>query len=552
MRDIFRFARLYQPQALEICAGLTLAFAALGAGIALLAVSGWFIAAMGLAGAATVSMNYFSPAAIIRGLSILRTVSRYGERLANHDAALRITATFRQRFFFALERLLPESVQSLHSADLFDRMRADVDTLERFYLNGIVPLLTALLAILTLFIVLLFYHPLLAATLAAILLLTGYALPVMIRSASQNDATEMARTVKERRIALSEFMQGMDEWLVYNQAEDKLSQLKNHDTAIAACQSRSHRRDALTQALTLLLTGVVLAISLYMLLPLALTQQFTGANLAMIALLSLAAFEIVTPLPAAFQSFFAARIAARRIFEIVDRAPQTDHKAALLPPAAQPFSLVFKNVSFSYQEDRGIKNISFAMNEADVTVICGPSGSGKSTISYLLAGFWGPDNGTISLNGHDITAWPLAARTDMFAFAPQKPYIFADTIRHNLLMAQPSATMADLQNICDQTELRDVIDAMPEGLDTYVSEHGIRLSGGQIRRLSLGRALLRNAPCLVLDEPTEGLDPEMQNQVMKNIMAQARARGQAVLLFLHETDQDWLPADAQIIHLSPR
>ncbi len=552
MKDILRFARLYQPHTLEMCAGIVMAFAAIGAGIGLLAVSGWFIAAMGLAGAAAVSMNYFSPAAIIRGLSILRTASRYGERLANHDAALRVTATFRQRFFFALERLLPDSVQNLHSADLFDRMRADVDTLERFYLNGLVPILTALMATLTIFAVLLFYHPLLATALATVLLLTGYMLPILIRKISQGDAIKMAQLSKERRIALSELMQGMDEWLVYNQADAKLAQLQQHDSEIAACQSRMHRRDALTQALTLCLTGVVLTSFLYILLPLAQAQQFTGANLAMMALLSLAAFEIVAPLPAAFQSFFAARIAARRIFEIVDRAPPADHDAASLTPAQTPFSLACQNVTFSYQEGRGIKDISFTMNAGDVTVICGPSGSGKSTISYLLAGFWKPDSGTIKLNGHDITTWPTAARIDMFAFAPQKPYIFADTIRHNLLLAQPSATTEDIENACTLGGLQDVIDAMPQGLDTYVSEHGVRLSGGQIRRLSLARALLRNAPCLVLDEPTEGLDPEKENHVMMNIMNEARNRGQAVLLFLHETDQEWLPADAHIINLNVR
>ena len=550
MRDILRFVRLYRPYALEMCVGWALAFAALGAGIALLAVSGWFIAAMGLAGAVALSMNYFSPAAIIRGLSIMRTASRYGERLANHDAALRVTATFRQRFFFALERLLPDSVQNLHSADLFDRMRADVDTLERFYLNGLVPILTALMAILALFIVLLFYHPLLAVMLTIALLLAGFFLPVLIRNISQNDALQMAQTGKERRVSLSELMQGMDEWLVYNQAENKIAQLQAQDQEIADGQSRMHKRDALTQAFTLFLTGCVLVGFLYVLLPLAQAQSFTGANLAMMALLSLAAFEIVTSLPTAFQSFFAARIAARRIFEIVDRAPPAESEIGSLSPAAEPFALSLKNVSFFYQQGRGIKNVSFNMGTGDVTVICGPSGSGKSTISYLLAGFWNPDAGEMTLTGHDMKAWPLAARREMFGFAPQKPYIFADTLRHNLLLAHPSATTEDVQKACLQAGLQDVIDAMPEGLDTYVSEHGVRLSGGQIQRLSLARALLRNAPCLVLDEPTEGLDPETEKRVMKNILAEARARGQAVLLFLHEAEKEWLPESAQIIDLN--
>lgn len=555
MKDIIRFARLYRPYVWEMCAGLALAFAALGAGITLLAVSGWFIAAMGLAGAAALSMNYFSPAAIIRGLSIIRTASRYGERLTNHDAALRVTATFRQRFFFALERLLPDSVRTLHSADLFDRMRADVETLERFYLNGFMPIFTALMAVIALFIVLLFYHPLLAALMPPALLLAGLLLPVVIRDISHADADRMAQAAKERRIALSELIQGMDEWLVYGQADNKIRQLQAHDALINDCQNRLHRREALSQAFTLFLTGGVLVCCLYLLLPLVQTQAFTGANLAMMALLSLAAFEIITPLPAAFQSFFAARIAARRIFEIVDRTPATaeeERQGDVLPPAAQAaFSLSLKNVSYAYQLDQGIKNISFSMQAGDITVICGPSGSGKSTIACLLAGFWKPDAGTITVNGSDISSWPRSALRDRFGFAPQKPYIFADTIRHNLLLAQPSATTADLQKACMLAGLQHVIDAKPEGLDTYVSEHGVRLSGGQIRRLSLAQALLRDAPCLVLDEPTEGLDPETEKHVMGHILAEARRRGQAVLLFLHEADQAWLPDGTRIVALNP-
>lgn len=553
MRDIIRFSRLYRPYALEIFAGLALSLVTLGAGVALLAVSGWFIAAMGLAGAMAVGMNYFAPAAIIRGLSIVRTAGRYGERLVNHDAALRVTAEFRQRFYRALEPLLPMAGAGLHSADLFDRMRADVETLEKFYLNGVVPLLTALVAMVILFCVLWGYDPALAVAQCGVLVGVGVILPACVRTMAGHDAERMARAGQVRRIALGEMIQGMDELLVYQRAPEKLKQLMAHDAVIAAGQARIHGRESMAQSITLAAMGGVLIYSILLVAPQVRAGSMGGADLAMIALLALAAFEIIQPLPVAFQSLHAARIAARRIYDIVDHPAARFAKlscgvsggASCVPCLG--FSLFMDGVSFAYDEKTILRGFSMSCAAGDVVAVCGPSGSGKTSLFGLLAGYWAADAGRIVLNGCDGTSMPVDTRRALFGFAPQKPYLFADTMRANLLLAEPGANGESLHAACALTGLSDVIASMPDGLDTYVGERGAGLSGGQIRRLGLARAVLRDAPCLVLDEPTEGLDPAMAGNIMRAVLADAKRKGRAVLLFLHDADAPWLPPDTKII-----
>jgi len=551
MKELLRFLRLYRPYRLEIMVGLALSLVTLCAGIALLAVSGWFIAAMALAGALSVSVNYFSPAAIIRGLSIIRTVGRYGERLVNHDAALRVTSEFRQRFYNSLVPLIPASLQDFHSADIFDRMRTDVETLERFYLNGIVPILTSLFALIILFVFLLFYNPALAIIECGILIVVGFILPTLVKNMACRDAEHIAAQGKSRRILLGETIQAMDEILVYQQADSRLSQLLKHDLNIANSQKKIHLRESLVQALTVMAVGVTVFFVIMMVSPDVQSKTMAPENLAMLALLSIAAFDIILPLPAAYHSFYAARIAARRIYDILDlpTAEPDFVSAGSQHIGSEKFSLLVDRLSFSYQEKPVFSNLEFALSAGEVLAICGPSGSGKSTILGILAGFWTPASGDIRVNGHNINHWGPEDRRAMFGFAPQKPYLFADTIRQNLCLANPHATDDQLRTACEQADIWNTILSMPDGLDTYVGEHGIGLSGGQIRRLGLARALLCEAPCLVLDEPGEGLDAMMEENILRTLIKTARQQGQAVLLFLHDAEKAWLPEDVKITRL---
>lgn len=551
MKNFLRFLQLYGPYKWHVIGGILLSLITVFAGIGLLAVSGWFIAAMGISGAASLSMNYFTPAAMIRGLAILRTAGRYGERLANHDAALRVTSSFREWFYTRLEPLAPAGLSDLHSADIFSRLRGDIDVLERFYLNGIVPLCTAMIGLLIIGIVLCCYYLPLAILVLSLLILAGFIMPLAMRHRAKNDEILIGREKPRLNVDLAEMLHGMAEYLVYGRMENHLLQIKKHDNTISRARKAINRRECLTQSFILLASGIALNGTLFLVIPLVNSGVIKPAELAMIALFCLACFDIIAPLPVALQSFQAARLSAQRIFEITDRPvphfSAQDSTRILSAPSA--VTLDVENVSFSYAEAPVLQNTSFSLSAGEVMILTGRSGAGKSTILDLLLGFHHISQGKIFFDGVDADCYDDKSRLRFFSIAPQKPYFFADTLRGNLTLADPDIQLGDIEEACRVAGLWDVITNMPAGLDTYIGEHGIGLSGGQLRRVALARALLKSAPILLLDEPTEGLDAVLEDEVMKSVLACAKARGQSVILCLHEAQKIWIPARVRIISL---
>jgi ATP-binding cassette subfamily C protein CydD len=163
--------------------------------------------------------------------------------------------------------------------------------------------------------------------------------------------------------------------------------------------------------------------------------------------------------------------------------------------------------------------------------LVGPSGAGKSTVANLLLGFGRPDQGEVRLNGQLLGAGPLAAWREQIAWVPQAPHLFHDTIAANIRLARPAATLAEVQRAAERAHLHEFILSLPRGYATSVGEGGARLSGGQAQRLALARAFLKDAPLLLLDEPTSSVDPELEAQ-LEGAAAELR-RGRTVLLIAH-------------------
>lgn len=545
MKDIWRFLVLYRPCRWRVLAGVALAVVTLLAGVALMAISGWFIASMALAGAAGIGMNYFAPAAAIRGLSIARTAGRYGERVVSHDTALRVTTTFRVWLYSRME---PGSVMDIRSADLFRRLRADIDSLERFYLQGLLPFVTAILALAVACVALAFYNPALAALIVIMNAVLGVAVPFMMQGGIGRGEQEIARERAGLTVDLDDMWSGMAEIVIYGQAKKRIAGVQARDRMIGEAARAIQRRENLLQMIIVGGAGLGIAGAIFIVGPGVGAGIVNPADLAMVALLSMASFDIVQPLPLAIRTFYSVQIAARRIFEIIDRNVVVD-RARTIDPAAEFKNLTVEDVSFSYSELPLLRGLDFNVAPGDVVVFQGESGAGKSTLIDLITGWRRPMAGRILINGIDTADYDEEFCRRFFTVSSQRPYLFADTVRANLCLGNPAAADAEIADICFATGLDEVIAAMPYGLDTYIGERGMRLSGGQVRRLSLARALLRPAPVLLLDEPAEGLDEAMENIVMGRILAVAAARRQAVIIGLHESHKAWLPATARTVRI---
>jgi ATP-binding cassette subfamily C protein CydC len=497
-----------------------------------MAVSGWFITSMALAGAAQVSMNYFTPAAIIRGAAILRTGGRYLERLVTHEATLKLLARLRCWFYEALEPLAPAALQHHHSGDLLSRIRADIDTLDNLYLRLLVPAGTAFLAttILTLFLA--SYSLALAGVLLTLLLTAGVATPLITSKLGRKPGERKVSLLAEQRSLLVDSTQGMGELLLYGAVSNQLQGVNDNSQALAAEQARLSGINGLSQAALLFCANLALWLILWLAIPMVESGTLHKADLAMLALFSLAAFEVVMPLPAALQAYGETLAAAQRLFEIVE------HEVPLKSPSAPAplpdrFDIRIQQVTFTYPGTKqpALQNIDLTVPHGGRLTLRGRSGSGKSSLIQLLVRFYEPQQGHISLGGLPLRDWDIEQLRSQLAVVSQQTHLFTGTIRDNLLIANPQADDQALQQACRIAQIHDFISSLPESYETWVGEAGATLSGGQARRIAIARAMLKDAPVLLLDEPTEGLDATTATRLLEAI--DHAAADKTVILITH-------------------
>ncbi len=538
MPELIRLWQLFQPYRRWMLGGFAVALVTLLANVTLMAISGWFITAMAVAGAAGVAMNYFTPAAIIRGSAIGRTAGRYFERLITHEATLRQLAGLRVWFYRHLEPLAPARLMEYHSADLLTRIRADIDALDNLYVRVLVPVLVAITAGFVFFVFTAFFDLGLALLLLDMLLIAGVALPWAGHRLGKQPGRRIVEIQAELRQAGIDGTQGLSELLIYGAADSHAQYLDSLSRALVSEQERMGQLTGIAQAATGLTANLTLWGMLWLGIPLVHDGSLAPPQLAMLALFSLATFEAVAPLPMAFQQLESTLTAARRLFAIVDTEPAVPEPTG---PAPQPkdSGLVIKDLRFRYpskgssstHERPTLDGIDLELPPGRRVAIVGATGSGKTTLFNLLLRFWMPEAGMIQLGGVPLEQFPGEDLRSRIALVSQHSHLFDTSIRENLLIAAPDASQGRLEQACTTAQIHDFIAELPEGYDTWVGETGVRMSGGQARRIAIARALLRDAPILLLDEPTEGLDAVTERALMDAV--QQLMEGRTVLMITH-------------------
>ncbi|MCF7977648.1 MAG: thiol reductant ABC exporter subunit CydC, partial [Chromatiaceae bacterium] len=301
MSELIRLWQLFQPYRGWMLGGFAVALITLLANVALMAISGWFITAMAVAGAAGVAMNYFAPAALIRASAIGRTAGRYFERLITHEATLRQLAGLRVWFYRHLEPLAPARLMEYHSADLLTRIRADIDALDNLYVRVLVPVLVAITAGLAFFLFTAMFDLGLAQLLLVMLLIAGVALPWAGHRLGKRPGRRIVEIQAELRQAGIDGTQGLSELLIYGAADSHARHLDALSRALVAEQERMSQLTGIAQAATGLTANLTLWGMLWLGIPLVHDGSLAPPQLAMLALFSLATFEAVAPLPMAFQ-----------------------------------------------------------------------------------------------------------------------------------------------------------------------------------------------------------------------------------------------------------
>jgi ATP-binding cassette subfamily C protein CydC len=532
VKDLLRLWALFRPYRAWIAGGFAIALVTLVANVALLAVSGWFITAMAIAGAAGVSMNYFTPAALIRASAIGRTAGRYFERLITHEATLRQLAGLRVWFYRHLEPLAPARLMQYHSADLLSRIRADIDALDNLYVRVLVPVLVAVTAGIGFFVFAALFDLRLALLLLALLLVAGVLVPAGTRKLGAEPGRRLVETEAELRRVAIDGTQGLSELLVYGAAEQQARRLDALSRDLVAEQDRMSVITGLSTGALGLSANLALWGTLWLGIPLVADGSLAPPQLAMLALFALGAFEAVAPLPTAFQQLGQTLTAARRLFALVDAEPAVKEPSGPSPVPADN-GIVIRDLRFTYPDAHrpALDGLDLDLPAGRRVAVVGATGSGKSTLLNLLLRFWAPDSGTIRLGSKPLEAFRGEDLRNRIALVSQHTHLFDATIRENLLLADPDASEGRLEQACATAQIHDFIAGLPDGYDTWVGETGVRVSGGQARRIAIARALLKDAPILLLDEPTEGLDAPTERALMDAV--HRLMEGRTVLLITH-------------------
>lgn len=537
-RELRPYLTLLRAHAGLFVLGIALNLLAFSASIGLIALSGWFLSATALAGlsaATAAAFNFYLPSAWIRLFVIVRTAGRYGERLTSHQATLKLLSALRERAYRHIEPLSPAALQRYGSGDLLARLTADIDALDGFYLRVLMPSIVALWVIVGCGVVIGVFAPGIGLFAGAALLASALLGPWLAWRRGQRHSARWQALDAQLRGRLIARLAAFPELLLYGRWAHE------RDSLLAAQRQRDaeERRLARLWGHSQLLTHTLLGISVSVTLALAAWLVDRGALdptlLALMGLAVLAAFEAIAPLPKAMQDLGRLRHAAARLNRLDAELPGVDYPDT---DRATPDDARLQIESLRVCFEAGIPaldDVTLAIASGEHVALLGATGSGKTTLFNALLRFVVPQRGTLSLGGAALDALSEPSLRQAFAVAPQDVHLFVASYRENLLIAAPEASDATLIELLEALGLGDWLASQPAGLDSYPDEGGSSLSGGQLRRFGVARALLYEAPVVVLDEPTEWLDEASASRVLAEI--RRRCRGRTLLLATHRLRQ---------------
>lgn len=459
--------------------------------------------------------------------AVLRGLTRYVEQYLNHNVAFHLLALFRSKAFAALRRLAPAKLAGKGKGDLIAMLTTDVELLEIFFAHTISPVAIAVTTTIVYVIVSATLSPWMALALIVSHLIIGIIVPRFFATGVRNLGPAIRGAAGELDNVMLDDMRGLDEIIRFGRGEDRAQAIEDRTRALwrnHAKLSRVNGRFAgVGGLLVALLTSAAAGIAI----------NLAGVNLydipALVAAFALLASSFgptlaLAALPANLTQTFAS---ARRLFGLMDEAPAVVETGTA---NSDYEGMRLDRVTFAYPGEESeaiLADFSLDVPQHGILGIQGPSGRGKSTMLKLLMRYWDPQRGQVTLSGTPLPQIDVHARRRIQAMMSQETHLFDGTIRENLLIALPESEIrnggaagvldARLREALAKASVLDLIDSLPDGLDTQVGELGDRLSEGERQRIGLARVFLRNADLVLFDEPTSRLDALNEAIILRSI-----------------------------------
>ncbi len=516
MKNFWRLLRLsYEYRWWMVLAAFT-GFLTIGSSIGLLMTSAYIITKAAL----HPSVGELQVAIVgVRFFGIARGIFRYAERLISHNITFKLLAKFRVWFYKSIEPLAPAGLSNFRSGDLLARMVSDVESLEHVYIRVIFPPFVAILITALMWTLFGIFNVMFSVIITLALAVAGVAVPVFTAKINKVIGERFIEVRSKLKTLSVDLAHGLTELIVYGKEKEFSNEINSLNKEYNKLQFRMSFIDGLNEGLILFVLNLTIIGIMLVGIPQINIGALSGIDLAVMIVGAMASFEAVLPIPTMAQHFESSMRAANRIFEITDKTPSVLNSENPVVNV-KSYDLEFKNVSFSYSEgnDFVLRNVSFSLPEKKKIAIVGASGSGKSTLLNLTARFYDVTKGAILLGETDIKRIDIEVLRRQFSHVSQSTHIFAGTVEDNLRVGKPEATTEEMTTALIKANVYDTFFEKHNGLKTWLGEGGSKISGGERQRLAIARAILKDAPILVFDEPTANLDSENEQKIIKTIL----------------------------------
>ncbi|AFH48814.1 Subfamily C ATP-binding cassette [Ignavibacterium album JCM 16511] len=532
-KTFFKIASLSLEYRWWMLLAALMAFFTVGSGIGLMMTSSYIIAS------AAIQTPIFQLQVAIVGVrffGISRGIFRYLERYISHEVTFKILGKLRVWFFKSIEPLIPSKKKDLTSGDLLSRSIEDIESLEHIFVRVISPVLVYFAVAVLMFFLLSLFNIKYAIIFLLMFFFSAISIPSLTYLLSKNLGKKIIQLKAQLKEKAVDSIQGLPELIFYEQTEKWQKKFRDFENQLLSSEKKMMSIQSLHESLTGVAMNFTVAILILIAIPDVTDGILNGVYLSVITIGIMASFEIVNQIPLAFQYLGKSVEAGERLLEIINYEKNKIDQVGTIDKKDFTSSIVFSEVSFSYTGKKNvIENLSFEIKKNEIVAVVGESGSGKSTLVNLLTKLWKDYSGKILIDKTDYKNISDESIRDLISVVPQNVHLFTGTIRENLLIAKENSTEDEIYEALKKSELLDFVESLPEKLETNIGELGKKLSGGEIKRLGIARAILRNSPIIIFDEVTEHLDTITEKNILSMIKQLSRDR--SILFISHRLNQ---------------
>lgn len=468
---------------------------------------------------------------LILVLAVLRGVFGYLSPYLSHVGSYRLLAVLRDQFYRTIEPLAPAVIMHRRTGDIVSLAGNNIETLELFFAHTIAPMATAIVIPIIVFSALFIIHPTVACTFLLCTFLISL-LPRMAFSLNEKCGEHLRNLLADLNSVLIDTIQGIREILAFSRSKGRYNQVMElNNQYYEEYRTYIQRNSYITAAHILILSGgAILLLAVSSLLSSA--GEIDPLNFPIVFLFASVGFSSMANIVEISKQFGLTFSGAKRLYELMDLTPDVKEPDHPVNPDVLEPSISFENVSFGYQPDQPVLHaIDFEVPKGKTVAIVGMTGVGKTTIAHLIMRFWDPDVGKILIGGYDLRNLPLSRLRGTVSMVSQDIFLLNTSILENIRLGRADATDEEVVAAAKIARIHDFISALPDGYQTLVGERGIRLSGGERQRIAIARALLKNAPILILDEASSALDTCTELEIREALWE--LSKGKTLLMIAH-------------------